>query len=65
MEGCRLASVLKQCGVNTNAKKIVFYGADSQPEDVTHGRGTQHIDKNYFARSLSLEPRHICRANLL
>jgi DMSO/TMAO reductase YedYZ molybdopterin-dependent catalytic subunit len=62
-KGVGLAAVLKQCGVNTNAKEIVFYGADSQAEDVTHGRGTQHIEKNYFARSLSLE--HAMKAEVM
>jgi DMSO/TMAO reductase YedYZ molybdopterin-dependent catalytic subunit len=54
-KGTSLASFLKRCGVSSEAKEVVFYGADFQAEDVTHGRGTQHIDKNYFARSLSLE----------
>ena len=54
-KGVNLATVLKQCGLSADAKEIVFYAADSFMEDVTHGRGTQHVDKSYFARSLSAD----------
>jgi DMSO/TMAO reductase YedYZ molybdopterin-dependent catalytic subunit len=48
---------LKSCGVSASAVDVAFYGADSEAMDVTHGgRGAAiHIDKAYFARSLSLE----------
>ena len=54
-KGVNLATILKQCGLTADAKEIVFYAADSFMEDVTHGRGTQHVDKSYFARSLSAD----------
>jgi DMSO/TMAO reductase YedYZ molybdopterin-dependent catalytic subunit len=54
-KGVNLATVLKQCGLSGDAKEVVFYAADSFMEDVTHGRGTQHVDKSYFARSLSAD----------
>jgi DMSO/TMAO reductase YedYZ molybdopterin-dependent catalytic subunit len=56
-KGIGLATLLKQCGINPNAKEVAFYGADFEASDVTHGgRGAAiHIDKAYFARSLSVE----------
>src|SRR5262245_57032634 len=54
-KGVNLATVLKQIGMSPEAKEVVFYGADYGMEDVTHGRGTQHVDKAYFARSLPIE----------
>ena len=55
-KGVNLAAVLKQCGINADAKEVVFYGMDSFMEDVQHGgRGAQHIDKSYFGRSLSID----------
>jgi DMSO/TMAO reductase YedYZ molybdopterin-dependent catalytic subunit len=56
-KGIALATVLKQCGVSADAKEIAFYGADFEASDVTHGgRGAAiHIDKAYFARSISVE----------
>jgi DMSO/TMAO reductase YedYZ molybdopterin-dependent catalytic subunit len=54
-KGVNLAAVLKQCGLSSEAREVVFYGADSFMEDVTHGRGSQHVDKSYFARSLSTD----------
>jgi DMSO/TMAO reductase YedYZ molybdopterin-dependent catalytic subunit len=56
-KGVGLATLLKQCGVSADAKEVAFYGADFEASDVTHGgRGAAiHIDKAYFARSLSIE----------
>ncbi len=55
-KGVGLGSVLKQLGLDPKAKEIVFYGADTFSEDVTHGgRGAQHVDKFNFARSLTAE----------
>lgn len=54
-KGVNLATVLKQCGISADAKEVVFYGADSFMETVTHGRGTQAVEKSYFARSLSTD----------
>jgi DMSO/TMAO reductase YedYZ molybdopterin-dependent catalytic subunit len=54
-KGVNLATVLKQCGLRDDAKEIVFYGADSFAEDVTHGRGSQRVEKSYYARSLSAD----------
>jgi len=56
-KGIGLATLLKQCGISSDAKEVAFYGADFEASDVTHGgRGAAiHIDKAYFARSLSME----------
>ncbi len=55
-KGIGLATLLKSCGVSSDAREIAFYGADFTAEDVTHGNGAAtHIDKAYFARSLSVE----------
>lgn len=54
-KGIALATLLKQCGVSADAKEVAFYAADFEPSDVTHGRGAIHIDKAYFARSLSID----------
>lgn len=56
-KGIGLATLLKECGVSPDAKEVAFYGADFEATDVTHGgRGAAiHIDKAYFARSISVE----------
>lgn len=54
-KGVNLAAVLKQCGIAADAKEVVFYAADSFMETVTHGRGTQAVEKSYFARSLAVD----------
>jgi len=55
-KGVGLATLLKACGMSSEAKEVAFYGADFTAEDVTHGGGgPTHIDKAYFARSLSVE----------
>jgi DMSO/TMAO reductase YedYZ molybdopterin-dependent catalytic subunit len=54
-KGVSLAAVLKQSGIAAEAKEVVFYAADSFMETVTHGRGTQAVEKSYFARSLSVD----------
>lgn len=55
-KGIGLATLLKQCGIHSDTTEVAFYGADFEASDVTHGRGAAtHIDKAYFARSLSLE----------
>ena len=55
-KGIALSTLLKSCGVSSNAVDIAFYAADFEATDVTHGgRGAIHIDKAYFARSISLE----------
>src|SRR5215470_5624118 len=56
-KGIGLATVLKACGMSSEAKEVAFYGADFTAEDVTHGgtTSTTHIDRAYFARSLSVE----------
>ena len=53
--GVNLSTVLKECGVLPNAKEIVFFGADSGAEDITHGGQPVKVDQNHFARSLSVD----------
>ncbi|HLQ78107.1 MAG TPA: molybdopterin-dependent oxidoreductase, partial [Terriglobia bacterium] len=54
-KGIGLATLLKHCGISPDAVEVAFYAADFEPSDVTHGgRGAIHIDKAYFARSLSV-----------
>jgi DMSO/TMAO reductase YedYZ molybdopterin-dependent catalytic subunit len=56
-KGVAVATLLKACGASADAKEVAFYAADFEASDVTHGgRGAPiHIDKAYFARSLSFE----------
>ena len=54
-KGVNLAAVLKQCGISPDAKEVVFYAADTFMETVTHGRGTQQVDKSPYGRSLSVD----------
>ena len=56
-KGIALATLMKECGIRADAVDVAFYGADFEATDVTHGgRGAAiHIDKAYFARSLSRE----------
>src|SRR5262249_9177917 len=52
--GASLASVLNDCGIRSQAKEVVFFGADKGTEEVSHGGGTATVEQR-FARSLALE----------
>ena len=52
--GTSLLSLLNDCGVRSQAKEVVFFGADKGNEEVSHGGGTASVEQR-FARSLSLE----------
>ncbi len=52
--GTSLASILKDCGVKSLAREVVFFGADKGTEEVSHGGSTQKVEQR-FGRSLSLE----------
>jgi DMSO/TMAO reductase YedYZ molybdopterin-dependent catalytic subunit len=52
--GMSLGSLLKECGVKTAAREVVFFGADKGTEEVSHGGSTQNVEQR-FARSLSIE----------
>lgn len=50
--GTRLTTLLREAGVQPNAKEIVFFGVDKGNETVTHGRpGPQEVEQ-HFGRSL-------------
>ncbi|MCI0621298.1 MAG: molybdopterin-dependent oxidoreductase [Acidobacteria bacterium] len=52
--GTPLAALLKDCGVKSQAREVVFFGADKGTEEVSHGGSTQKVEQR-FARSLSIE----------
>jgi DMSO/TMAO reductase YedYZ molybdopterin-dependent catalytic subunit len=52
--GTSLAALLKDAGVRETAREVVFYGADSGLEDVSHGGVTERVPQ-HFGRSLSLD----------
>jgi DMSO/TMAO reductase YedYZ molybdopterin-dependent catalytic subunit len=62
-KGVNLGAVLKQFGLSADAKDVVFYAADTFTEDVTHGRGTQKVEKSNFARSLT--PEHAMKPEVM
>jgi DMSO/TMAO reductase YedYZ molybdopterin-dependent catalytic subunit len=52
--GAGLASLLNDCGLQRQAKEVVFFGADKGNEEVSHGGGTATVEQR-FARSLALQ----------
>ena len=52
--GTSLGSLLKECGVKSAAREVVFFGADKGTEEVSHGGSTHKVEQR-FARSLSVE----------
>jgi DMSO/TMAO reductase YedYZ molybdopterin-dependent catalytic subunit len=53
--GTRLDALLREAGLQRDAREIVFFGADKGQETVTHGRsGPQEVEQ-HFGRSLSVE----------
>lgn len=56
-----LAALLKRCGID-RANEIVFYGAQFQAEDVTHGPSA---DRQKVARRLSKVPFVVSNTQIL
>lgn len=60
--GVRLATILKQAGVQAAAREVVFFGADRGPQDVVFRQQTFKIEQQ-FGRSATLEnamkPEHL------
>jgi DMSO/TMAO reductase YedYZ molybdopterin-dependent catalytic subunit len=52
--GVRLSSVLKQLGVNSKAREVVFFGTDRAPQDIVFRQQTFKLEQQ-FARSMTLE----------
>lgn len=50
--GTRLMALLKDAGIQKQAKEIVFFGVDKGTETVTHGRGGPQEVEQHFGRSL-------------
>ncbi|HYL35669.1 MAG TPA: molybdopterin-dependent oxidoreductase [Bryobacteraceae bacterium] len=53
-KGVRLRDVLKQAGVNSKAREVVFFGTDRGPIDVVFRQQTFKVEQQ-FARSVTLE----------
>ena len=52
--GVRLSEVLKQLGVNSKAREVVFFGTDRGPQEVVFRKQTFKLEQQ-FARSITLE----------
>jgi DMSO/TMAO reductase YedYZ molybdopterin-dependent catalytic subunit len=52
--GVRLSAVLKQLGVNSKAREVVFFGADHGSADVAFRQQTYKLDQQ-FGRSITVE----------
>jgi DMSO/TMAO reductase YedYZ molybdopterin-dependent catalytic subunit len=52
--GVRLSDVLKQVGVNSKAREVVFFGTDRGPQEVVFRTNTFKVEQQ-FARSITLE----------
>jgi DMSO/TMAO reductase YedYZ molybdopterin-dependent catalytic subunit len=52
--GVKLSEVLKQLGVNSKAREVVFFGTDRGPADVAFRQQTYKLDQQ-FGRSITLE----------
>jgi DMSO/TMAO reductase YedYZ molybdopterin-dependent catalytic subunit len=53
-KGVRLRDVLKQVGVNSKAREVVFFGTDRGPFDVVFRQQTFKVEQQ-FGRSITLE----------
>ena len=53
-KGVRLRDVLKQVGVNSKAREVVFFGTDRGPQEVVFRQQTFKVDQQY-GRSITLE----------
>jgi DMSO/TMAO reductase YedYZ molybdopterin-dependent catalytic subunit len=52
--GVRLSDVLKQVGVNSKAREVVFFGTDRGPQEVVFRTSTFKVEQQ-FGRSVTLE----------
>lgn len=52
--GVRLSAVLKQLGVNSKAREVVFFGYDRGPLDIAFRQQTYKLEQQ-FGRSITLE----------
>ena len=50
--GTRLRDLLRDAGVDKNARDVVFFGTDKGKEKVTHGRSGEMEVEQHFGRSL-------------
>ena len=50
--GTRLRDLLRDAGVDKNAREVVFFGTDKGKEKVTHGRSGEMEVEQHFGRSL-------------
>lgn len=53
--GTSVAGLLKDAGLKSTAREVVFFGADHGTEEIAHGGGQPQEYEQNFARSLSLE----------
>jgi DMSO/TMAO reductase YedYZ molybdopterin-dependent catalytic subunit len=53
--GTSVASLLKDAGLKSTAREVVFFGTDHGTEEIVHGGGQPQEYEQNFARSLSLE----------
>jgi DMSO/TMAO reductase YedYZ molybdopterin-dependent catalytic subunit len=53
--GTSLAALLKDAGLKSTAREVVFFGADHGTEEIVHGGGQPQEYEQNFARSLALE----------
>ena len=52
--GTSLARLLKEAGPRASAREVVFFGADTGTEEITHG-GTPEKVEQHFGRALSID----------
>src|ERR1700691_737821 len=53
-KGVRLSGVLKQLGVDSKAREVVFFGDDRGPLDIAFRQNNYKLEQQ-FARSITLE----------
>jgi DMSO/TMAO reductase YedYZ molybdopterin-dependent catalytic subunit len=53
--GTSVAALLKDAGLKSTAREVVFFGADHGTEEIVHGGGQPQEYEQNFARSLSVE----------
>jgi len=51
--GTSLSALLKEAGLKSTAREVVFFGADKGRENVTHGRGGPFEVEQHFGRSMT------------
>ena len=53
--GTSLAALLKEAGLKSTAREVVYFGADHGTEEIVHGSGQLQKYEQNFARSFSIE----------